>query len=334
MNTIRNYLESMFAKLPNTPEVIKAKCELGQMMEDKYSELIHNGKSENEAVAQVISEFGNLEELADALGIREAIRDGGTGNSAEREVSLEEARSYLDSRAHCSLLHGLGTFFAVLSPGWIILSAAFGWSTRLDLTAGLLFLFTMIAACVGLHVYASLRMRKWAFLKTETCSIDYGTAGMVNDVRRASRDMAALQRTVAVLLFCTCYVPLSLFAVAGASSALLGFGVVLLLFMTGLGTLILIVSSSRENGCRLLLGLNSPQRVDGSYYKGQGEGKYTNKAASAILSVLWPTAVCIYLIVSFLTFSWAVSWIIFPITVVVDRLLKTVFRVKEGKENE
>ena len=38
MNTIRSYLESMFAKLPNTPDVIKAKCELGQMMEDKYTE--------------------------------------------------------------------------------------------------------------------------------------------------------------------------------------------------------------------------------------------------------------------------------------------------------
>ena len=37
METIRNYLESMFSQLPNTPEVLKAKYELGQMMEDKYS---------------------------------------------------------------------------------------------------------------------------------------------------------------------------------------------------------------------------------------------------------------------------------------------------------
>ena len=44
MNTIRSYLESMFAKLPNTPDVIKAKCELGQMMEDKYTEPGQRGK--------------------------------------------------------------------------------------------------------------------------------------------------------------------------------------------------------------------------------------------------------------------------------------------------
>ena len=50
METIRNYLESMFSQLPNTPEVLKAKYELGLMMEDKYSELIADGKSENEVI--------------------------------------------------------------------------------------------------------------------------------------------------------------------------------------------------------------------------------------------------------------------------------------------
>ena len=69
METIKKYLEAMFANLPRTPEVIKAKDELWQMMEDKYTELIGEGKTENEAVGTVISEFGNLEDLADVLGL-------------------------------------------------------------------------------------------------------------------------------------------------------------------------------------------------------------------------------------------------------------------------
>ena len=71
METIKNYLDTMFANLPNTNEVHKAKSELYQMMEDKYTELIAEGKSENEAVGTVISEFGNLEELAEELNITE-----------------------------------------------------------------------------------------------------------------------------------------------------------------------------------------------------------------------------------------------------------------------
>ena len=73
MDTILGYLESMFATLPDTPELLRAKRELGQMMEDKYSELIAKGVSENEAIGTVISEFGNLDEVAQALGIEDAI---------------------------------------------------------------------------------------------------------------------------------------------------------------------------------------------------------------------------------------------------------------------
>lgn len=67
MDTIKSYLETMFANLPATAEVLKAKDELWGMMEDKYNELISEGKSENEAVGTVISEFGNLDELAETI---------------------------------------------------------------------------------------------------------------------------------------------------------------------------------------------------------------------------------------------------------------------------
>ncbi|HSN94092.1 MAG TPA: permease prefix domain 1-containing protein, partial [Anaerolineaceae bacterium] len=63
MEAIKSYLNNMFTNMPSTPEVVRAKEELGQMMEDKYTELRQNGKTENEAVGAVISEFGNLEEL-------------------------------------------------------------------------------------------------------------------------------------------------------------------------------------------------------------------------------------------------------------------------------
>ena len=56
MDTIKSYLETMFANLPATAEVLKAKDELWGMMEDKYNELISEGKSENEAVGTVISQ--------------------------------------------------------------------------------------------------------------------------------------------------------------------------------------------------------------------------------------------------------------------------------------
>ena len=39
MDAIKSYLENMFLHLPKSPEVMRAKEELLQMMEDKYNQL-------------------------------------------------------------------------------------------------------------------------------------------------------------------------------------------------------------------------------------------------------------------------------------------------------
>ena len=64
METIKTYLNNLFAGYPKTNEILRAKEELLSNMEDKYNELKAEGKSENEAVGIVISEFGNIDELA------------------------------------------------------------------------------------------------------------------------------------------------------------------------------------------------------------------------------------------------------------------------------
>lgn len=91
MDTIRNYLNAMFAGLPDTPEVRRAYEELAAMMEDKYTELMEEGLTENEAVGTVISEFGNLEELAQTLGIEDYLN----GRGANADLSVHGANTDL-----------------------------------------------------------------------------------------------------------------------------------------------------------------------------------------------------------------------------------------------
>ncbi len=91
METLRNYLESMFRRYPETPEAERAKAELWQMMEDKYNELIAEGKKENEAVGVVIAEFGDLEEVADTLGIATMLQRVAQPTAAEGRTGAESA---------------------------------------------------------------------------------------------------------------------------------------------------------------------------------------------------------------------------------------------------
>ena len=74
MDTIDTFLDAMFAPYPSTPRLLEAKGELRAMMEDAYADAVGRGRTHNEAVGQVITDFGNLEELAPVLGILPDIR--------------------------------------------------------------------------------------------------------------------------------------------------------------------------------------------------------------------------------------------------------------------
>ncbi|MCR5797079.1 MAG: DUF4097 domain-containing protein [Eubacterium sp.] len=85
METIRDYLDNLFLNIKETPQSIKVKEELYQMMEDKYEELIADGKSQSEAIGIVISEFGNFDEIVsefDLIKIEGTARSGGFNGSA------------------------------------------------------------------------------------------------------------------------------------------------------------------------------------------------------------------------------------------------------------
>ncbi len=52
MDTIRNYLESLFIGVPRSTEIEKLKADLLANMEDHYHELMGEGKNEQEAIVQ------------------------------------------------------------------------------------------------------------------------------------------------------------------------------------------------------------------------------------------------------------------------------------------
>ena len=112
METIKSYLETMFANMPNTPEVLRAKQELWGMMEDKYNELISEGLSENEAVGTVISEFGNLDELSETLGLNR--QQYNTPSDNRRCLSIEEIKKYIRAYNVKSILIAIGVFLCII----------------------------------------------------------------------------------------------------------------------------------------------------------------------------------------------------------------------------
>lgn len=211
MNTLKSYLESMFAKMPNTREVLRAKDELWQMMEDKYMELIAEGKNENEAVGTVISEFGNLEELSGVLGLENAFSYQPAGGDTTQEagiydrqpLSFEEAKQYVDELVRQGFFVSIGVMLCIFSVIWPILSETFNWSQALGVTGMMLF----IAAAVFLFVYSGIMVGKWDYIKKGNYMIDFDTAKVMQNEQSRFRKDYAVRLTIGIILCVLCWLP-------------------------------------------------------------------------------------------------------------------------------
>ena len=116
METIKNYLDNMFAGLPKTARILDLKNNILANMEDKYNELKRQGKSENEAIGIVISEFGNIDELVNELGIQKEAE-----NDTLPQISGEEVEEYLYLKKKVGNLIGFGVFLCILGAAMLFL---------------------------------------------------------------------------------------------------------------------------------------------------------------------------------------------------------------------
>lgn len=138
-------------------------CQFARMMEDAYTELITEGRSENEAVGQVIRDFGSLDEVTPARRIASDLGSASGAESPARPtapqyppVTLEEAQGYADAQ-HCIRFRvSTAIMLFLLSPVVLIalpVAAESGLLTITDLVGvliGLIALLVLVAVGVML----------------------------------------------------------------------------------------------------------------------------------------------------------------------------------------
>ncbi len=317
----------MFAQLPNTPEVWNAKNELSQMMEDKYNELRAEGKSDNEAVGIVISEFGNLDELAESLGIQ---RFMGQQVQQGKIFEASEAAKMIRDLSRAALIRGFGIFFFIICCVGPIIGCAMREDGIGGLNvepAGVASLFVFIALGVGLCIVSGTIDSKWNFLKQGGYRIDYQTAEDVGRQMENYRMTNSLLKAIGVAFCVLCCVPVIVMTYSNDSNIRGSFGGAALFFMVGLGVMLIVASSGRMRAFQRVLSLNDKSTIAGSYAPAQQDKKYTSETVAKLMTVFWPTVTAIYLIYSFLTFRWWMSWVIWPIAAVIQGVINAFYGV-------
>jgi hypothetical protein len=294
METIRNYLENMFMSLPNTPEVCRAKDELWQMMEDKYTELKAEGKSENEAVGTVISEFGNLDEIAKDLGIDNVV----TGQQTSQNVfTFEMAKNYIADFSRRNNLIGIGVMLCILSIVAPIFADAFGslnvsYRTLFE-AVGACLMFVIIAVAVGIFIYANISVSNWKFLKTAPYTTDFAATSYISERMAQYKPTYALTLVIGIALCIISVVPpIIVDAIPAANSGFANdFGGGLMFILVAVGVFLIVSSVLNMGIYEKLLAANDAGTVAGNFVPEQKSGK-SHKAGKVALVILGIVILC------------------------------------------
>lgn len=260
METISVYLDNMFVRLPRTAEVMRMKQELLEGMEEKYRELKREGKSENEAIGIVISEFGNIEELTAELGI--AANEPERSERTERTepvLTEEEAYAYLAAKRSAGLWTGVGVMLCTCGVAFLlILDALFGGnsimtsngSMELGTAVGLLGMFVLIAPAIGMFIYSGMKLGRFDHLQ-QGFQLPYALK------LELEYNQARYQPTYRFALIsgvCLCVLsPVTIFATSAINDDFATYGVAAFLLLAGVAVFLFVQYGNIQSAYTTLL---------------------------------------------------------------------------------
>lgn len=297
MDTIRTFLDNLFSPLPKNDDVLRAKKELYEIMIEKYEEHKSTGKSENEAIGLVISDFGNIDELLDELGLDSAEKDDVT------VIGKRQCDEMIEAKRTYGRMIGLGVFLILfgiaVSASMNDILSSVGIFDHTELLRALFF-FLMVFIAVGLFVFSGLSLSNVNRPFQENFKLDQqAEKAMEQGIRSYRRTyQIGLFIGVMIIVFSVFFFVASAY-VDEAESVLSSIG----LLIIGIGVYRLVANGVPMGGYNQAL-----KRGDYS-----DAGKEKDRVIDIVAGIVFPLTVIVYLLTSFLTGRWDITWIMWPV---------------------
>ena len=248
-----------------------------------------------------------------------------TGVSS-RQVSMEEAVSFLDHNDTGARKVALGVMMCILSPIAIILLSGAQEAGRIAMTEGqatglgLLPLILLIGGAVALFVMTGLKGSRYEYLEKEMIETSYGVDGMVRERRERYRGTYTAQMVTGIVLCVLAAVPLFIAMIfvkddnSPEGEFIYCIAVGALLLFVAIGVLMIVRASCIWGGFQKLL-------EEGDYTR---EQKLENHRNETLTTIYWCAVTAGFLAYSFITMRWDRSWIVWPVAGVVFGLVTAV----------
>lgn len=324
MDTIKVYVDNMFNNLARTSELKSLKEEILMNMEDKYLELKAEGKTENEAIGIVISEFGNLDEIIKEFNIEVEDED------LVKNIGLDEAREFLEDSKKCNFLISIGVMLCMFSGALLVLlfqlfedGLAFkGFSEDKFAFIPIGIILVLVGIAVGIFIYSGLLMDKYSFIEKGEFKLSYDTKITLKKESQSLTKRVTYSTIVGVGL---CIIsPIAVFIGVSISGSAGVYGAAILILLVAIAVFIFINISADKDRYYKLLEMHEYSKI---YKKG-------DKVIGAISSIVWPIAVVIFFVWGVMYDGWRISWIVFPIVGIVFGIFCSIYKAFKSIEEE
>ena len=308
MEPIRNFVDTMFMHLPRSQEIMKLKEDVLVTMEEKYAELKSMGKSENEAIGTVISEFGNIDELVQELGVSQQGEERST--TTRPVLSDEEVDQYLALKKKAGFQIGLGV--AMLLSG-VAFFLFFNTVLSSGVWFGLMVLFALTVPAIGMFVYNGIKLNQLQYL-ANGFTLTYSTRERI----AYRKQQFSSSFTLAIVLgVCLCvFSPVLLFLTMSLSEEYAVLGVSAMLLAIAAAVFMFVYSGNIKDSYSFLLkeGNHKPETKE-------------ERIIGAIASIVWPLATAVFLVAGFVFQLWHIAWVIFPVTGVLFGMISGIYKL-------
>lgn len=233
-------------------------------------------------------------------------------------VSLPQIKEAIHRRKKFSLRIGISVAMIIISFVPLILLSTYFTSKEFE-ALGFLIMFSTIALSVGSIIYSNLSIKKDTYLLKGQYKLEFGVNDYVRELHEQHLKNHAIYLVSAIVLIIVSIVPLIVSAILELSLNMQNIFAALMFLIIAFAVSLLIYTSNYKSILEVLLQV-------GNYSLNQRRHKAKIEPYETLY---WLIITMAYLLWSFLTFAWHITWIIWPIAGILSYILFDLFKPKE-----
>lgn len=226
----------------------------------------------------------------------------------DRYVSVQEADDFISAKKATAVPISIGVFLCVISPICLLMLGVLSENNQYYISEntagglGVIIMLLLIAAAVILFIINGMKTSKFEFMEKEILRTDSSVILKVKHEKENFSKKYIRECTIGTIICILAVIPLFVGIMVNENNDVLSVASLsLTIFIVAIGVMLLTRVNIINNAFNMIL-------QEGDYSK---DKKKRNPFVSAVIVSYWLTAAAVYLIWSFLSAKWDITWLVF-----------------------